>query len=260
MSARELPRAPWLLVLAGHDPTGGAGIDADREAAAAFGVRATCIVTALTRQDGRTVHAIGAREPAAWLADARAVLAPPPAAVKTGLLPGAAHLRALLALADLLPAALPIVVDPLLAAGGGEVFLDEEGVEVLLAEVLPRAVHLVPNLLEAARLTGLAPADLAADRGARLAAAGALVARGARSVFLKGGHGREDPVQDLLLVPGEAPLWLSHPRVPGLGLHGSGCRTASAFAAQLARGVPPPAAAAAAGRWIARRIAAAAGS
>ena len=259
MSRAPSSDAPRLLVLAGHDPTGGAGIDADREAASAFGVRALCVITALTRQDGRRVHAVGARAPAEWLEDARAFLDPAPDAVKIGLLPGPDHVRAAVALLGELSsiASVPVVVDPVLRASGGEVFLDADGARLLCERLLPLGVHLTPNLPEAAALTGL-PLP-AADRDARLAAARALLARGARSILLKGGHGEEDPVVDLLLERDEPPLWLSHPRIPGPGLHGSGCRTASALAAQLARRVPLAVAAAETGRWMAARIAESAG-
>jgi hydroxymethylpyrimidine/phosphomethylpyrimidine kinase len=253
---------PLLLVLAGHDPTGGAGVDADREAARAFGVRAVCIVTAFTRQDGRSVQSIGARDPDEWLAEARA-LPTRPDAIKTGLLPGAEHVRAVARfLAPSIGAAAPppVVVDPVLSASGGEPFLDEAGERALLDELLPLGVHLTPNLPEAASLAGLPLARLIADLDARIEAARLLLDRGAASVFLKGGHGGENPVQDLLLEPGRDPCRLSHPRIPGPGLHGSGCRTASAYAAGLARGTPPARAAAEAGRWVAQCIAGASGA
>lgn len=249
--------APLLLVLAGHDPTGGAGVDADREAAAAFGVSATCVVTTFTEQDGRHVTSIDPRDPREWEAEARAAMARPFAAIKTGLLPGAEHVRVVARLVGRRlsdAASAPVVVDPVLGASGGEEFLDAPGRRALLEELVPLGVHLTPNLPEAAALTGRAESELVASLDARIDAARALLALGAASVFLKGGHGGEDPVVDLLLLPDALPIRLSHPRVPGPGIHGSGCRTASAFAAGLALGISPARAAQDAGLWVARCI------
>jgi len=252
---------PRLLVLAGHDPTGGAGIDADAEAAARFGVPADLVITAFTDQGGGRVHAVEPRAVELWLADARsAVRRARPSAVKTGLLPGAAAVRGVARLlAELAEsgAAPACVVDPVLAASGGETFLDDEGIEALLVELLPCGVIVTPNVPEAARLAGREPAALATDLEARRAAARGLLERGAGAVLLKGGHGQEDPVRDLLLVPGAAPLWIEHPRVDAPGIHGSGCRHASALAAQLAGGRALVPAARAAGRWVAELIRAA---
>jgi len=254
-----------VVVVAGHDPTGGAGVDADARAARSQGVAARCVVTARTRQDGRRVHALGARPVADWLSEARAALAadelPPRVALKAGLLPGAEHVRAFAELCAALPRPLPVVVDPVLAASGGERFLDADGVAALLAELVPRGVVLTPNLPEAAELCGRPPAELAAGfpgapdgGGPRLAAARELVARGASAVVLKGGHGSEDPVRELVLERGREPVWLEHPRVPGASLHGSGCRFASALAAGLARGRPLAEAAARAGAHVAELL------
>ncbi len=231
---------PRVLVVAGHDPTGGAGVDADREALEAHGAEMIEVVTARTDQDGTRVRSIGARDPEAWLAEARTELAREPVAVKSGLLPGADHVRALARLLDELEG-IPVVVDPVLSASGGEPFLDDAGVAALVEELLPRGPVLTPNRPEARRLTGLDdPLD----------AAKALLERGAAAVVLKGGHADEDPVRDLVLERDAEPVWCSHPRVPGRSLHGSGCRHASALAAGLAAGLPLAEAAAAAGRYV----------
>lgn len=248
-----------MLVVAGHDPTGGAGVDADREAARHFGLPVDCVISAHTRQDGRRVQAIGARAPSDWLREARALCRTRPLALKSGLLPGAEHVRAFAELVRALglePERPPVVVDPVLAASGGEPFLDERGQAALLAELVPLSVVLTPNLLEAARLTGGDARELVRSEAARLAAARSLLALGARAVVLKGGHADGDPVRDLVLErerPG--PVWCTHPRVPGPGLHGSGCRFASALCAGLALGTPLVQAARAAGEWLAERIA-----
>lgn len=247
---------PWLLVLAGHDPTGGAGLDADRRAASVVGVDAECVVTAETEQDGRRVQAVRARP--AWPEEARAWLRRGPAAIKTGLLPGAQSVRFAAELASA-RGAVPMVVDPVLAASGGEVFLDEEGIETLRSELISKAVVLTPNLPEAARLVG-ADADSLASFERRLDAARALLELGADAVLLKGGHGAEDPVRDLSWERNAEPRWLEHARVPGAGIHGSGCRFASLLAAGLALGEPLAEAAGRAGEWVCAEIAKAADS
>ena len=238
--------SPRVLVLAGHDPTGGAGIEADRATCAHFGVEATTIVTAFTEQDGTHVSAVRPRPSAEWASEARAALEPAPAAVKTGLLSNAADVRELVALCALLPRDVPVVVDPVLAASGGEIFLDVDGIEWMRAELFRCGVILTPNLPELARLSGARLAALEASPAARVVAAEALLARGLSALVLKGGHAPDADVSDLLLRPGKPPVFVTPARVPGRKLHGSGCRFASALAANLALGRDLPAAMAAA--------------
>jgi hydroxymethylpyrimidine/phosphomethylpyrimidine kinase len=257
-------RAPSVLVVAGHDPSyrgpsGGAGVDADKEALSAHGVEARVVVTAWTEQDGERVHALRARPAEEWLAEAREVLSVAPVhALKSGLLPDSAAVHAFAALvaeARARDPALPVVVDPVLAASGGEVFLDSAGIEALRRLLLPLGVVLTPNLPEAERLTGRSLARLQASYEMRLVAAEDLLSLGAGAVVLKGGHADDDPAFDLVFARGASPLWLPHPRRPGARLHGSGCRFASTLAAGLALGRPLPAAATAASTYLARLLA-----
>jgi hydroxymethylpyrimidine/phosphomethylpyrimidine kinase len=247
-----------LLVVAGHDPGGGAGVAADREAAARFGVDAHCVVTAWTDQANGRVRAVGARPAAEWASEAERALAAAPfpfGALKSGLLPDADAVRALAALCERFASAgRPVVVDPVLAASGGEPFLDEAGVECLRSELIPRAVVLTPNLIELARLGHADPDRLAGDRGARVEAARQLLEAGARAVLVKAGHG-EGPADDLLVEAGRPPRWFTRPRVPGAALHGSGCRHASALAAHLAHGATLESAALGAARYLADLLA-----
>lgn len=249
--------ARTLLIVAGHDPSG-AGIDADREAAESLGVRAHAIVTARTEQDDHGVYAVGARPASAWFGEALAALERDTSigALKLGLLPGVEHVRAAVELVR--RARVPVVLDPVISASSGRRFLFAEAVDVLARELLAEPVIVTPNLPEAAELTGVPLARLLAGERERIAVARTLLERGASAVVLKGGHGSEDPVLDLVVRPGEDPLALRRPRVPGGGIRGSGCRFASHLAAALVLGRPLEQAAGEAGTWVGERIAAAA--
>jgi len=242
--------APWVLVVAGRDSSGRAGVDADREALEALGLPARFVETARTRQGAAGLEALGSVEPARWLAEARAALAGAPAALKLGLLPGA---RAIDAAAELLRAAHAsiAVLDPVLAPTRGGRFLQEEEVPLLRARLAPLGAIWTPNLPELAELTGAPLARLAAEPVERVEAARELLAGGARAVVVKGGHGAEEPLVDLLLEGETEPLWIERERVAGPGLGGSGCRFASALAGRLALGEPLPEAARHAGEWVA---------
>jgi hydroxymethylpyrimidine/phosphomethylpyrimidine kinase len=267
---------PRVLVVGGHDPSG-AGVDADLAALRGLAVEARAVVTAWTDQDERGVRAVGARACGEWLAEAREAARPRVGALKLGLLPGAEHVAAAAALVLELRerdgGALPVVVDPVIAASSGGRFLDAAAVAALARGLLAAGVVATPNLAEAAELARFAgaagpggaaalggaarldEARLAADRGARVEAAERLLGLGARAVVLKGGHGLEDPALDLVLAAGEPPLWLAHRRIPGAKVRGSGCRFASRLAAGLALGSSLAVAAAEAGAHVAQVLA-----
>lgn len=248
--------APRVLVVAGHDPSG-AGVDADRDALGAHAVEVLVVETARTDQDDRGVRAVGARDPAVWSSEARVHIRRGIAGLKFGLLPGAEHVaRAAALVAGLRRASsAPVVVDPVIAASSGARFLDDAAVEALRGELLGLDVVVTPNLPEAAELARVPLRTLEHDLAARVDVARLLLGLGARAVVLKGGHGAEDPVRDLVLAAGEAPVWLAHPRTAGGTLRGSGCRFASHLAGSLALGIPLAAAARAAGERVAARIA-----
>ena len=250
---------PWLLVVAGHDSSGGAGVDADREAAEAAGIECRVVVTAWTRQDAGGVRELGAVEPEAWLAEALALPEGPPSALKFGLLPGAPAVDAAALLVRGLRARLgqelPVVLDPVIVASSGTRFLETPALERLRAGLRTLGPVLTPNLPEAAELSGWSFEALRDDPEERIGAARCLLEAGARAVLLKGGHGEEDPVRDLVLMAGGAPIWVRHARVPGKGIRGSGCRYATAVAAKLALGRGGPEAAEWAGGWVASKVA-----
>lgn len=222
-----------LLVVAGRDPSGGAGVDADRDALDSLDLEVSYVVTAETDQDDGEVRSAGAVSPDVWLAEARGVL--PASAIKFGLLPGVEAVRAA---ADLVACAggAPVVLDPVIESSSGFTFLDPVAVDELRGALVPAGVIVTPNLPELARLTGVSLDHLVADLDARADAASELVEAGAAAVVVKGGHGPEDPAVDLLVRSGDRPLRVEHERIRGARLRGTGCRFASALAGHLALG------------------------
>jgi hydroxymethylpyrimidine/phosphomethylpyrimidine kinase len=247
-----------LLIVAGHDPSG-AGIDADLAAASDLDLEAIPIVTARTDQDGSALRSIGARDPRSWGAEALEAAREGVAAVKFGLLPGAAHIREARDLVReirrLARAQIPAVVDPVIRASSGGLFLDADAVEALRGELAAEGVVLTPNLAEAAELACLSLQELETSFATRLEAARILLALGAAGIVIKGGHGREDPVRDLVVRADGTHRGLEHPRVFDRGIRGSGCRFATRLAAGLALGRSLEEAALEAGGFVASEIA-----
>lgn len=245
-----------LVLCIGGTAPNGPGLSADEEAVLAAGARFVGVATAHTDQGPDGLRELGARESWRWRYEAlEAVSIENPVAVKTGLLPGVEHVQELAGLMGQLrfdAPGVPWVLDPVLGSTLGDVFLGEEGVRALRG-LLALGPLVTPNLPEAARLTGVEEQVLVEDPGARLVAAQRLVQGGAAGVILKGGHGGEDPLQELVLMAGEAPLWLERPRRSG-GLRGSGCRHASFLAAALGLGKDPGMAAREAGEWVSSQI------
>jgi hydroxymethylpyrimidine/phosphomethylpyrimidine kinase len=225
-----------LLLVGGLDPTGAAGLLADLRAAKAAGVGAGSVVTADTHQDDQGVWAVRPSGPEA-VAEAIRQAVPVTRAVKTGLLPGVDTIRAI---ADSLPAHLPLVVDPVLAATSGGVFLDADGIEVLMELLVPQATMVVPNRDEAALLTGI--------EGDPVRAGEALLSAGASAVVVTGGNGPGGTARDWYVDVRGAQA-LDRPRTPH-GARGTGCAFATALGAWLARGAEPRAAAEAAKQLV----------
>ena len=235
-----------VLVIAGADSSGGAGLTRDVCTLTRLGVEAQCALTAVTAQTDAQllgVHLIPADTVRAQIAAALAV--PRARAVKVGMLGTAASVRAVV---DSLPprAVLPLVVDPVLAASSGAALLDAPGREALRELLLPRATLLTPNIPEAAALLG---ARVAGSERELLEQGEALLARGAQAVLLKGGHAGGALATDLLLRAGAAPQRWSAPRSAG-ARRGTGCTLSSAIAAGLAAGLELGAACARAKRFV----------
>lgn len=220
-----------LLVIAGSDSGGGAGIQADLKTAMALGGYAMTAITALTAQDTRGVHGVYPVPLTFLKLQIETALADPGAdAVKTGMLGDAASIALVASL--LRPAQLPFVLDPVMVAKGGARLMAEDAVAVLIRDLLPLATIVTPNLPEAESLVGHPVATLEDMR----AAAARLVVLGARAVLLKGGHAEDDIVTDLLVTPEET-VELRNPRLRTRHTHGTGCTLASAVAIGLAQGM-----------------------
>jgi hydroxymethylpyrimidine/phosphomethylpyrimidine kinase len=237
-----------VLIIAGSDPSGGAGIQGDIKTVTALGGYAAAAITALTVQNSLGVSAVHPMPADLVAAQARAVLEDIGAdAVKIGMLGVAAIAHAVAGvLADFEG---PVVVDPVLVSTSGAALLDEAGVEVLKAELLPRAALLTPNAPEAARLTGL---DVRSTDDLRRAGE-ALLRAGARAVLMKGGHVPGERVVDLLMTPAGETRFES-PRDATRHTHGTGCALASAAATGLAQGLGLEEAVARAHAYVAEAI------
>ncbi len=257
-------RTPVALTIAGSDSGGGAGIQADLKAFARCGVHGTSAITAVTAQNTLGVSAIHLIPPEVVLAQVRAVVEDIGVdAVKVGMLASTELVGAVACALDELPSGTPVVVDPVMVAESGARLLDEDAAGALVAEILPRATVLTPNVHEARVLaaaddddghgadSGLGPGE-ARDEGRRRAGephlddeqqaealARAVLALGPQNVVLTGGHrtqatdlfvARADP-QRVVAISGE--------HHPDGAAHGSGCTHSSVLAAQLALGLEP---------------------
>jgi hydroxymethylpyrimidine/phosphomethylpyrimidine kinase len=243
-----------VLTIAGSDSGGGAGIQADLKTFAAFGVYGTSAITAVTAQNTRGVDAVQEITPRVVTAQIDAVAADfPVAAVKTGMLASAPVVLAVAAALERLR--LPhLVVDPVMVSKSGAVLLKPEATEALRLRLLPLAEMATPNIPEAERLSGVAITDEASAREA----ARRIVAHGARTVLVKGGHAQGAEAIDLF-HDGRNFESFRGPRLETRNTHGTGCTLSAAIAALLALGSTPLEAAFRAKAWLSDAIRAAPG-
>ena len=232
---------PIALTIAGSDPSGGAGIQADLKTFTVMGVYGAAVISALTAQSTQGVAGL-MPVPAEFVARQIDCLAADmqPTAVKTGMLHDADTVRAVAAAVrrhDLHP----LVVDPVMVATSGDALMRDDLLAALIDELLPLADLLTPNLPEAARLLGR---DIATSEAAMIEQARALLALGAKAVVVKGGHADGDEAVDILIDgTGDGAVHrLVSPRVATRNTHGTGCTFSAAIAAALALGASLPAA------------------
>lgn len=223
-----------VLVLAGSDSSGGAGLQADVKTVMALGGYATTAVTAVTVQDTTGVKSVWPVPTEAIEAQARAVLDDIGAdAIKTGMLGAVETVELVAKLLDGAAAGIPAVIDPVMSAKGGAALLSDPAVDALKALLIRRARLLTPNAPEAEALSGRVVADLDGQRRA----AEELLRMGAQAVLLKGGHVPGERVVDLLATPQGETLYEAE-RLDTRHTHGTGCTLASACAVGLAQGLP----------------------
>lgn len=221
-----------VLVVAGTDSSGGAGITRDVETVAAFGVHACVAVTAVTVQTHDAVLYVEPIRPELIVSQMRAALAANPVgAVKIGMLGSAG---AIIAVAEVLRdhPRLQTILDPVLAASSGGSLLAGDTISVLKRELMPLCALITPNLNELAVLTGEA---LAQDEMAACQQGTMLLDAGCPALLVKGGHASGPQSSDILLRKDQSPLHLHAARLPG-NMRGTGCMLASGIAASLARG------------------------
>ncbi len=220
------------LTIAGSDPSGGAGVQADLKTFAALGVYGASVIAALTAQNTQGVSAIHDVPTDFVAAQIDAVFSDLAiGAVKIGMLSRTPTIGVVAASLKRHRAG-NIVCDPIIKATSGDDLLAKDALDALRRELIPRALVVTPNLLEAAALTGASPAR---DEREMEIQAREILALGARNVLIKGGHGDGDESVDLLIGQGEV-VRLSARRIVTRNTHGTGCTLSSAIAAGLAKG------------------------
>jgi hydroxymethylpyrimidine/phosphomethylpyrimidine kinase len=230
-------RPPVPLTIAGSDPSGGAGLQADLKVFLHYGLSGAAVPTAITVQSAAGVRSFDAlsgtlvtRQLNALLADLR------PVAVKVGMLGSGEVVRAVArALGPLARKRIPIVVDPVLASSDGRRLLPKQDVPIFLRQLVPLATLITPNLAEAAELAVVSETEV---RGQTEKVISTLLRAGAKAVLIKGGHVRSDEATDVLGTRKEMVLF-SLPRVPHRrNVHGTGCALSAAITALLGQGHP----------------------
>jgi hydroxymethylpyrimidine/phosphomethylpyrimidine kinase len=225
-----------VLVVAGSDSGGGAGIQADIKTVMALGGYAATAITALTAQNTLGVDAVEVVSPAFVARQMALALGDIGAdALKTGMLPTAATIDAVCDAIETWARTVPLVVDPVMVAKGGAHLFDLAGLDVLKRRLLSLADVITPNIPEAEVLTGLAIRD--EETMAR--AASMLLTLGSSWVLLKGGHLDGPEVVDMLASESGVRVFRA-PRIESTSTHGTGCTLASAVATGLAQGLSMP--------------------
>ncbi|MBT5050206.1 MAG: bifunctional hydroxymethylpyrimidine kinase/phosphomethylpyrimidine kinase [Rhodospirillaceae bacterium] len=222
-----------VLIVAGSDSGGGAGIQADIKAVSALGAYAMTAISALTAQNTLGVQGVYPIPTDFIEQQIDSVLTDLGAdCVKTGMLHESAVIETVVAALDRLAPHVPVVVDPVMVAKGGASLLQDEAIETLRTRLVPRATVLTPNVPEAEALSGMTATDEASlDHMAEV-----LLSLGPQAVLLKGGHREGDIVRDRL-VTADGTRIFENPRIDTMHTHGTGCTLASSIAAGIAQGL-----------------------
>ncbi|MBX3274486.1 MAG: bifunctional hydroxymethylpyrimidine kinase/phosphomethylpyrimidine kinase [Sandaracinaceae bacterium] len=236
------------LTIAGSDPSGGAGVQADLKTFHQHGVYGASVITLLTVQNTRGVSRVAVMDPSLVREQLEAVVADlPPAAAKTGALGTAAIVEVVADAAERLE--LPLVVDPVMISKHGAPLVDEAARVAIRERLLPRATLVTPNAPEASWLAGF---DVV-DRHSAREAAQKIAELGAWAVLLKGGHLGGAQAVDYLWINGQI-VELSAPRIDSPHTHGTGCTYSAAITARLALAEPLLTAVSDAKGWLTEAI------
>jgi hydroxymethylpyrimidine/phosphomethylpyrimidine kinase len=228
----NIPTTARVLIIAGSDSSGGAGIQADIKACAAFGAYSMTAITAITAQNTVGVHRVDLVDPDMVTAQIKACVDDIGVdVIKIGMLGSEAIIRAVHAAIEPLDAL--VVLDPVMVATSGDRLLDEGAVTLMKELMVPISDLITPNVPEAEILTGMSITDT--DEMSR--AGEALLEMGAYSALMKGGHLDMKSVVDILISDDGAAV-MTGPRIRSRHTHGTGCTLASAAAAALALGAP----------------------
>ena len=219
---------PVALTIAGSDPSGGAGIQADLKTFHQFGVYGEAVITLLTVQNTRRVSRVEIMDPGLVREQIEAVLEDiPPGAIKTGALGDAR----IIAVVSAFSFAVPLIVDPVMVSKHGAPLMASDAADALRQQLLPRASLVTPNIPEAEALTGIAVRTI---EDARRAAA-AILGMGAQAVLIKGGHFADSATDLLLTAAGDEAVYRAD-RIDTRHTHGTGCTYSAAITAELAKG------------------------
>ena len=220
---------PTALSIAGSDPSGGAGIQADLKTFHQHKVYGMAVITLLTAQNTRGVQTVYVMKPVQVIRQLESVLADmPPQAAKTGALGDEKVLRAVAGCARKFR--FPLVVDPVMVSKHGAPLLKRNAIRVFIKELMPYAVLVTPNLCEAEVLSGIKVRSLESmEKAARI-----IAGFGPQAVLVKGGHLQGEAV-DLLFRRGQIQVFKA-PRIRTRHTHGTGCTYSAAITAELAKG------------------------
>jgi hydroxymethylpyrimidine/phosphomethylpyrimidine kinase len=244
-------KLPRLLIIAGSDSSGGAGIQADIKTASAFGVYAMTAITAITAQNTTGVSAVHAVPPEIVRRQIIACLKDIGAdAIKTGMLANAGIVRVVAKTLKEYAPDIPLVVDPVMVATSGAALLRPDAEKTVIKQLIPLATLVTPNIPETKRLTGITRTDRTSLRKA----AAILCDMGAKAALIKGGHSSKATIDDVLVWEHGEDVY-GFPRLKTRNTHGTGCTLASAIAAGLAKGLPLSVAVAKAREYVQAAIA-----
>jgi len=237
------------LTIAGSDPSGGAGLQADLKTFHAFGVYGASVVTLVTVQNTVSVSRVEVLSSELVDEQLEAVIVDLPVkAAKTGALGSRAVVECVAA--RIASTTIPLVVDPVMISKHGAPLVDDDAANAIRTKLLPAAYLITPNAPEAEALSGR-PVRTIAEA---IEAARAIADLGVRHVLVKGGHLADERARDVLFTSGEIHLLDSERIVTSAG-HGTGCTLSAAITAGLARGEPLMASVVAAKTWLTRALA-----